>query len=149
MNQRFTIDEFLTNRKIAIAGVSRDPKKFGNVLYCTLKNKGYEVYPVNPNIDTIDDCACYRHIKDLPTEVKDLLVVTAAKDTDYVVKEAIDKGIKNIWIQNGSETESAIKLAKDHQINLVTSACILMYAEPKGFHKFHQVVAKMFGKYEN
>jgi len=85
----------------------------------------------------------------LPMEVKDLLIATAVKDTDDVIKEAIDKGIKNIWIQNGSETASAIKMAQDNHINLVTGACFLMYAEPKGFHKFHQVVAKMFGKYEN
>ena len=149
MTARNTIDEILAHKKIAIAGVSRDPRKFGNVLYCTLKNKGYDVYPINPSADNIDDCTCYHKVSDLPMEVKDLLIATAVKDTDDVIKEAIDKGIKNIWIQNGSETASAIKMAQDNHINLVTGACFLMYAEPKGFHKLHQVVAKMFGKYEN
>lgn len=149
MSVRSTIDEFLTSKKLAIAGVSRDPKKFGHILYCTLKKKGYQVYPVNPSADIIDGCVCYRNISDLPTEVKDLLVVTATKDTDMVIKAAIDRGIKNIWIQNGSETYNAVKMAMDNHVNLVTGMCILMYAEPSGFHKFHQVLAKVFGSYES
>lgn len=149
MSVRATIDEFLTSKKLAVAGVSRDPKKFGHVLYCTLKNKGYEVYPVNPSTDIIDGCICYRKVTDLPRDVNDLLIATATKDTDAVIKDAINKGIKNIWIQSGSETYSAVKMAMDNEVNLVTGMCILMYAEPSGFHKFHQVLAKVFGKYEN
>ena len=149
MNIRDTINEFVTNKKIAIAGVSRDPKKFGNILYCTLRDKGYEVFPINPNAHSIDGCFCYNTVKDLPTGISELLITTAPKDTENVVKEAIEKGIKNIWIQNGSETDSAIKLAQQNNVRLVTRSCILMYADPKGFHKFHQVLARWFGKYEN
>jgi len=149
MNIRDTINEFVTNKKIAIAGVSRDPKKFGNILYCTLRDKGYEVFPINPNAHSIDGCFCYNTVKDLPAGISELLITTAPKDTENVVKEAIEKGIKNIWIQNGSETDSAIKLAQQNNVRLVTRSCILMYADPKGFHKFHQVLARWFGKYEN
>jgi predicted CoA-binding protein len=149
MSMSTTINEFLTCKKIAIAGVSGDPKKFGNILFCNLRDKGYDVYPINPNAHSVDGCFCYSSVQDLPAEINDLLIATSVNDTDKVVKEAIEKGIKNIWIQNGSETESAIKLAKESNVNLVSKACILMYADPKGFHKFHQVMAKWFGKYEN
>ena len=148
MALRPTIDLFLTDKEIAVAGVSRDPKKFGNILFWTLKNKGYKVYPVNPNTDDIEGNICYRKLKDLPVEVKNLLVTTSKNDTENIIREAIDKGFRNIWIQNGCETDKAIKLAKDNHINLVSGVCILMYADPKGFHKFHQVLAKWFGKYE-
>lgn len=149
MGKRAIIDEFITSKKIAVAGVSRDPKKFGHVLYCTLKDKGYEVFPVNPNADTIEGCACYHRMEDLPGDVENLLVATAQKDTDLVLKEAIDRGFKNIWIQSGSETSESLRMAAESHINLVFGCCILMYAEPSGFHKFHQVLAKWFGKYEN
>ena len=149
MSKRDTIDEFITSKKIAIAGVSRDPKKFGHTLYCTLKDKGYEVYPINPNADTIEGSSCYHQISDLPSDVKSLLVVTAQKDTDIVMKAAIDRGFKNIWIQNGCETTDSIRIANENNINLVSGCCILMYAQPSGFHKFHQTLAKWFGKYES
>jgi predicted CoA-binding protein len=149
MSKRVIIDEFITSKKIAIAGVSRNPKKFGHLLYCTLKDKGYEVYPVNPNADSIDGCLCYQKIADLPDDVKNLLVTTARKDTDIVVKEAIDKGFKNIWLQSGCETSDSIRIANENHVNLVFGCCILMYAQPTGFHKFHQVLSRWFGKYEN
>jgi uncharacterized protein len=149
MSLRPIINQFLTSKKIAIAGVSRKPKKFGNILYWTLVHKGYEVYPVNPHADTIEGNTCYHHLKDLPADVEYLLITTNKEDTETVVKEAIEKGFKNIWIQDGCETEEAIKLAKDHSVNLISNCCILMYAAPKGFHKFHQVITKWIGKYED
>lgn len=149
MSLRPFIDQFLTSKKIAIAGVSRDPKKFGNLLFLTLLNKGYEVYPINPNADDIEGHTCYHHVKELPEDVKFLLVATNKDDTELVVREAIEKGLKNIWIQNGCESDAAIKLAHDNKINLISSCCILMYAGPKGFHKFHMVLSKWIGKYES
>ncbi|HEY4788541.1 MAG TPA: CoA-binding protein [Bacteroidales bacterium] len=149
MRLRPTINLFLTGKQLAIAGVSRDPKKFGNLLFWTLKSKGYHVFPVNPNATVIGDNVCYRNLKDLPVEVENLLIVTPKKDTEKVMKEAIERGFKNIWIQNGCETAEAIKLAHNNHINLVSGCCILMYANPKGFHKLHQMVTKWIGKYEN
>lgn len=149
MSLRPIIDQFLTNKKIAIAGVSRNPKKFGNLLYWTLIHKGYEVYPINPHADSIEGNTCYHSITDLPEDVKFLLVATNKEDTELVIKEAIAKGLRNIWIQNGCESETAVKLAQDNGINLVSNCCILMYAEPKGFHKFHMVLSKWIGRYEN
>lgn len=149
MGKRAIIDDVITSKKIAIAGVSRDPKKFGRVLYYTLKDKGYEVYPINPNADSIDGSPCYHHISDLPDDVKNLLITTAQKDTDAILKAAIQRGFKNIWIQNGCETAESVQIAADNHVNLVSGCCILMYAHPTGFHKFHQMLAKWFGKYEN
>jgi predicted CoA-binding protein len=73
--------------------------------------------------------------------------VTHKRDTKKVVEEALSRGIKNIWIQNGCETPEAVKLAQEGGVNLVSKACILMYANPKGFHKIHQTLAKWFGSY--
>lgn len=148
MRKRFIIDRFLTGKKIAIVGVSRDPGKFGHVLFCTLKDKGYDVYPVNPYADSIEGMPCYKHVSDLPAGVKNILVTTAQKDTDMVLKEAIGQGFKNIWIQNGCESPDSVRIASENHIHLVSGCCILMYAQPTGFHKFHQLLSKCFGKYE-
>jgi hypothetical protein len=147
MNTRQTINIFLHDKKLAIAGVSRNPRKFGNIMFRTLKEKGYAVIPINPNGGKIDDSICLESLADLSDDVQNLLIVTHKRDTKKILEEAVSKGIRNIWIQNGCETEDALKLAREMNIHLVAKACFLMYANPKGFHKFHQTISKWVGKY--
>lgn len=138
---------FLARREIALAGVSRNPKKFGSIVFKTLKSKGFKVYPLNPNADYLDDETCYKSLHDLPDTVKNLVIVLKPADTEAVVTEAIKKGISRIWIQQGSETEAAVNKALAAGVSLISGKCILMYANPSGFHKFHMYVNKLFGKY--
>jgi predicted CoA-binding protein len=145
---RDAIDRFLAGKKIAIAGVSRDPKKFGHIVFRTLREKGYEVFPVNPSVDSIDGIPCFRSVATLPLSVHNLLVLTPKQMTRDVVAEALAKGIDSIWIQQMSDTPEAIALTRSKNINLITGACILMHADPvKGIHKFHRNILKLFGMY--
>jgi predicted CoA-binding protein len=138
---------FVNDNDIAIAGVSRNPKKFGNIVFKTLKSKGMKVYPVNPNTESLDGELCYKSVHELPAGVKSLLVLLKPADTENVVREAIQQGITRMWIQQGSETPEAVKIANDAGIKVITDRCILMYAHPTGFHKFHRNLNKLFGKY--
>jgi len=147
MNTRSTINLFLENKTLAIAGVSRNPKKFGFLVYKTLREHGYDLYPVNPNAEENSDTNWFRSVSDVPDHVKNLLILTHKRDTEKVLNEAIQKGIKNIWIQQHSETPNSLKIASDNHINLVSKACIMMYANPTGIHKFHGSLSKFFGKY--
>jgi predicted CoA-binding protein len=140
------IEEFLEPRKLAIAGVSRNPKKFGYLVFRDLKANGYKVYPVNPNADKINGDLCYKNIKDLPADIKSILILTPKKETDNVLREAINKGILNIWVQQMSETKNTIKIAEEYQKEIIHRKCIFMFAEPvKGVHKFHRLMLKLFG----
>ena len=137
---------FFEKKKIAIAGVSRDPKKFSTLVFRELKEKGFDVYPINPNVDTIHGFTCYQSVSELPVDVASLLLVTPKAQTLDLLKEAVSKGFRNIWIQQMSETQDTIAYAKSQNLNLITKQCILMYAEPvKGFHKFHRTVKQIFG----
>ncbi len=143
---RKTIDSFLSSKKLAMAGVSRDPKKFGYAAYKELRDKGFDVSPINPNVDLIDAATCFRSVSALPTGIDHLLVVTSKKDTLGVVQEAVQKGIKSIWIQQMSDTPESIEYAKANGVDLVTRECILLWAEPvKSIHKFHRTVKRIFG----
>lgn len=148
MNSRTTINLFLGSKTLAISGVSRNHQKFGNMVFRILKEKGYQLFPINPNADAIDGTTCYHSVKDIPSDITTLLIVNHKKDTAGVLKEAIEKGFRHIWIQRGSESDEALQLAQENNINLVSKACFLMYANPKGFHKFHQTLAKLFGSYQ-
>ena len=143
-----SIDAFLSSRKLAIAGVSRDMKKFGYQVFKQLKEKGFEVYPINPNADNIDGTPCFRSVSTLPLNVHSLVILTPKKLTRDIVAEAIAKGIDNIWIQQMSDTREAVELTKSHPVNLVTRECILMHTDPvQGIHKFHRNIKRFFGLY--
>ncbi len=143
-----TIESFLSPKKLAIIGVSRNPKKFGRQVYDALKEKGFFVYGVNPNAENLNGDPCYPDIASLPDEVDRVFIVTPPEKTAENVSMALDKGIKNIWIQQKSDTSEALELLNDKDVNLIHNQCLLMYASPvKGPHNFHRFLNKVFGKY--
>ena len=139
------INEFLNYQPIALVGVSRNPKKFGRIAFEELTRKGLRVMAINPNIDSINGSICYAGIKDLPANVKSLIIMTNKNQTAQVVEDALAKGIENIWIQQSSDTPEALALLKDKEVNLITKQCILMHHKPNGFHKFHRNLKALFG----
>ncbi|MBN2212933.1 MAG: CoA-binding protein [Bacteroidales bacterium] len=141
------IENFFEPRKLAVAGASRNPRKFGHGIFKELVKRGYEVIPVNPRADEIDGIKCYHRVSEIPGEVKSLLIVTPREQTDNVLREAINKGISNIWVQQMSETEDTVKIAEEYQVEVIYRKCIYMFAEPvTGIHKFHRTIVKIFGR---
>jgi predicted CoA-binding protein len=144
---RASINSFLETRKLAIAGVSRDQKKFGYAVLRKLKEIGYDLYLIHPDTDSLHGEPCYRNISLLPGGIGGLLIITPKTETLGVVKDAVKKGIPNLWIQQMSETSESIEYALNNNINLITGQCIFMFAEPvEGFHKFHRNLKKLFGR---
>lgn len=141
------IETFLASQPIAIAGVSRNPQKFGHAVFKELKEKGLNVIPVNPSEGDILGAKAYVDIKSLPAEVAGVIIVTKKSKTASLVREAREKGIKNLWIQQSSDTPEALKELEGSDINTITGECILMYHKPHGFHKFHRAIKKLFGSY--
>lgn len=142
------IDNFLKAKKIAIAGVSKDKRKFGYQVFNHLIQNGFEVIPINPNHDEIYGISCLKSVDELPNSIDSLLILTPKTQTDMVLKMAINKNIANIWIQQFSETNDSFRIAEKHSQNIIFKKCIFMFAEPvSGFHKFHRNVVRLFGKY--
>jgi predicted CoA-binding protein len=147
MNTKKDIDSVISNKKLAFIGVSGDPKKFSRMAYKELKQKGFELYPVNPKLQDVDGDKCYQNIADVPSEIKWALLMTPKDSTAGALKEAIDSGIENVWIQQGAHTDKALAIANENKVNLVYNKCIMMFASPvKGVHSFHRFLAKIFGK---
>jgi len=137
---------FLSAGKYAVAGVSRDPKKFGHVVFKTLLKKGMDVVPVNPSADTIDGVRCYNSVSDLPADIKGVIFMTPKEETLSVAREAISKGIKNLWIQQGAESKATISELEKENVNLIHNECIMMFWKPDGVHSFHRFLKKIFGR---
>jgi predicted CoA-binding protein len=121
------IAKFLSAKAFAVAGASSNRNKFGNkVLRCYIQNNK-TVYPVNLHESTIEGLICVDKIEKLPSNVKSLSIVTPPAITEQLVEQAIQKGIKNIWIQPGAESEVAILNCKRHKINYIAHGpCILV-----------------------
>jgi uncharacterized protein len=138
--------EFIETKTLAIAGVSRDKKKFGNYVFRNLKEKGYEILPLNKNTSNINGTFCYTDVSALPDSITHLIVMTPKNQTMEVVEAAVKKGIKNIWVQQSSETKEVMDFANGKEQNFIFKKCIMMYAQPTGMHKFHRFLNDLFGK---
>ena len=140
------IDHFLDCKVMAIAGASRDEKSFSAQVANHLTKLGYKLWLINPQFGPAEEeNNRVQSVSELPNDVTHLLVLTSAIQTESVVAEAISKGIKNLWIQQYSETANALKLARENGINLVHHQCIFMFSQPEGMHKFHHRLKKIFG----
>jgi uncharacterized protein len=147
MNTLKQINQFLESQPIALIGVSRNPKKFGYTAFKELKDKGMKIIPVNPEADEIMGERSYRNIASLPTEVKGIIVMTRKDKTASVVREALAKGIKEIWIQQMADSREALNELTGQEINCITGECILMYYKPNSIHKFHGNLKKFFRRF--
>ena len=141
------IDEFLDSQPIALVGVSRNPKKFGYAAFKELKEKGMKIIPVNPSGDEILGEKSFSSIKQLPADVRGIIVLTRKDQTASVVRDAKEKGIKQIWIQQMSDNKEALSELNGTDINYITGECILMHYKPHSIHKFHRSLKKFFGRF--
>ena len=147
MTSKAAVDEFISKKNLAIVGVSRKSSKFGNLIYKELKKKGFNTFGVNPKLEDIDGDRCYKNLRELDGQIEGVVNVVSPKQTLNVVKEANAIGIKNIWMQQGSESDEAIEYCKENNINEVHKECILMFAEPvKSIHSLHRWIWKIVGK---
>ena len=92
------IEEFMAATPVVLTGVSRNPKKFGQAAFKELKKKGLDIIPVNPLADEILGVKAYRDVKSMPAGVKGVIIMTKKVKTAGVVRDAREKGIKNIWM---------------------------------------------------
>ncbi len=139
MSSRALISEFLSQRKLALVGVSRSGKKFGNAIMKELKTKGYGIYPVHRQATTIDGQPCWPSLLGLPESVGGVIVVVPPRETEAVVRDAAKAGIARVWMLQGSESAQAIAYCEQNGIQVVHGECILMFAEPAAFlHRAHR-----------
>jgi uncharacterized protein len=144
---RAVVDDFLAQRTLALAGVSRSGKGFGNVIRKELTAKGYRVLVVHPEAVTADGQPCARSLEDVASEVGGLVLVTPPAATATLVREAAAAGIRRVWMQQGAESDEALRFCADNGLAVVHHECILMFAEPAGpLHRFHRWLRGLLGR---
>lgn len=120
------IQEFMTQKRFAVIGATDNPEKYGNRIFKNLLKRGYEVYPVNPNLKEIEGVKCYPTLADIPVKVEVVDFVVPPKVTEATLKECLRLGLKRIWLQPGSESEAAIAFCHDNNFKVVHDTCVML-----------------------
>jgi predicted CoA-binding protein len=121
------IEDFLEKSNVfAVVGASRDPGKYGHQVYRDLRAAGYKVYPVNPNADEILGDKCYPSLESLPEKPQVVDLVVPPKVTDQIVKVCRKLGIRKVWMQPGSESETSLNFCKENSIEVVHGVCVMV-----------------------
>jgi uncharacterized protein len=139
-----TAARFLAGPALALVGVSRSGRKFGNLALRTLRAKGYRVYPVHPSAASIDGVACRRRLTDVPEPVSAVIVVVPPLQALDVIRDAHAAGMRRIWLQQGSESPLALTLCRELGLEAVSGECVLMFANPTSYHWVHATIRKLF-----
>ena len=143
-----SIQNFIEKKKIAIVGASRRGNKFGNAAAKELQERGYETYYIHPEVEEIDGAVTFPNLEAVKDQAESVWISVPAKRGESVIRDAAAAGFTNVWLQQGAESSRLVELGEEFKMDLVSGKCILMYAEPvRSFHKFHQVVWKLFGQY--
>ena len=140
--------DFLNCKRIALYGISKTETKFGNSIYRELKARGYSVFPMHTDLDKFDGDNCYRSLTDISPQVDGVFINVKPEKVIGILQEVNKTGIKKVWLQQGAESEDALKFAKENELALSTNGCILMYLEPvSGLHSFHRWIWRLVKKY--
>lgn len=129
------IELFLAATTFGVAGASTNRDKYGNKVLRCYQHAGRKVIPINNRVDIIEGLTCVKSVLDLPDSVCSLSIITPPKVTEQVVQQAITKGIKNIWMQPGAESASAVQMCRDHGINIIADgSCLLVILRYREAH---------------
>lgn len=142
------IQQFLAAKNPVFVGVSRDKKKFSYQAWAKVRQKFPNLIPVHPSMKEVDGVPCYPSLQDVPAGVDAVIYMAPAGEAEAVVRQAVQRNIPNLWLQQKADSPEAVELAQTHGLNLVWKSCILMYIEPvDSVHKVHRWLQKIFGQY--
>ncbi len=128
MSAQERIDDFLADGPWAVAGASNDRAKYGNkVLRCYLQVGRAPVYPVNPGAAEVEGVPCYADVGSTPEPVRALSIITPPPVTEEVVAQAIDAGVRHVWMQPGAENEAAVEACERNGLGVIAGGpCLLV-----------------------
>ena len=125
-------DEFLATRRIAVTGVSRHPKGHGsNLVYQRLRKRGYEVFAVNPNAETVEGDRCYPDLRSIPSGLDAVVIGTSPSRADDTMRECVELGVTKVWMHRsagtGSVSSTATAYGREHGVTVIDGGCPLMF----------------------
>ena len=143
--------EFLAHKRIAVTGVSRNPQGHGsNAMYQRLRDRGYQVFAINPNANQVEGDRCYPDLTSVPGGVEAVVIGTRPETAEATMRECVDLGIKHVWMHRGPGTGSVSEAAADYGrqqgIAVIDGGCPCMFGPTADIgHKAMRVVFTLAG----
>ena len=137
---------FLAHKRVAVTGVSRTPKTHGsNTVYKRMRDRGYEVFAVNPNADEVEGARCYQDLKSIPGGVEAVVIGTRPEIAEDTMRECADLGITQVWMHRGpgagSVSDVATAYGRQRGITVIDGGCPCMFRPTADFgHKVMRLV---------
>ncbi len=146
MTTRQLANDFLAQKRLALVGVSHDPKDFTRQLFRDLQARGYDMVPVNPNLSEVEGQPCFARMQEIAPRVDGALVMTPPAATDGVVHDCAAAGVTRVWLHRGggagAVTPSAVKFCEEQAMQVVSGYCPYMFLRGAGFaHRVHAFFA--------
>ncbi|MDD5594456.1 MAG: CoA-binding protein [Candidatus Margulisbacteria bacterium] len=116
------------DKNITVVGVSHQPHKFGYRIFSDLISAGYKVSGVNPRGIEVLGYKMFKNLKEVTPVPEFVITVVPPSVTEQVVEDCKLIGVKEIWMQPGSESEAAIKKAEAAGIKVTFGACFMVAA---------------------
>jgi predicted CoA-binding protein len=137
---------FLANHRVAVTGVSRASKTHGsNNVYRRLRERGYQVFAVNPNTGQVEGDRCYPDLASIPAGVDAVVIGTRPQIAEGTMRECAELGIRQVWMHRGpgagSVSPAATSYGRAHGITVIDGGCPLMFGPAADFgHKIMRLV---------
>jgi predicted CoA-binding protein len=146
------IQDFVSRKRLAIVGISRQPKDFSRMLLREFRDRGYDIAPVNPEAAEIDGLPCFSRVQDIHPPVEGVLVMTPASAAEAVVRDCAAAGVPRVWLYRaagqGAVTPEAVSYCLANGISVIPGECPLMFLpRARWFHRAHGLVNRIRGTY--
>jgi predicted CoA-binding protein len=153
-NLETKVHDFLAQKRIAVAGVSRNHghHPVGNLIYQRLKKTGHDVFPVNPHMQTFDGERCYPDLKSIPGGVDGVVIITRPEVTERIVHDCAEAKVRRVWMHQSmgkgtSVSPEAVEYCGQHDITVIAGACPMMFGPDADFgHTCMRWILKLTGK---
>lgn len=144
------VQDFLAQKRIAVAGVSRNPGHHpaGNLIYRRLKKAGHDVFAVNPHMQTFEGDRCYPDLRSIPGGVDGVVIITRPEITERIVRDCNDVGVRRVWMHRESSVSAeAVEFCHQRDISVIAGACPMMFGDGVDFgHACLKWYLKLSGK---
>ncbi len=148
------VDDFLAQKRIAVAGVSHDHSSHpaGNLIYNRLKKTGHTVFAVNPNMQTFEGDRCYPNLQAIPGGVDGVVIITRPETTERIVHDCGEAGVPRVWMheslaKGSSVSQEAVEYCRQNHINVIAGACPMMFGDGVDFgHKCQRWLMGVTGR---
>jgi predicted CoA-binding protein len=135
---------FLAVRRLAIVGLSRNPKDFSRSVARELVQRGYQVVPVNPGAAgaVMEGAAAVARLQDAAPPVEAALLLTSPAQTDAVLRDCVEAGVRQVWLHrgggHGAASPGALAFCAEHGLDVVHDLCPFMALPGAGLgHRLH------------